>query len=167
MNGLVPSLLVFGFVPPFPISNRTLANQRTRLQAFVDARMEMGSIFTDQKVTRALRAKLPPEVLHNINTDDQVLVFREKPERWLGPYTVSRMDSKRAFISDGKKTDAFLATQILPYTPDRRDVELIRLFRGLAEMQSNPDINITDVFYLSDKRSQTPQCCEAVAKEIK
>lgn len=47
------------------------------------------------------------------------------------------------------------------------DMELKRLLKGLAELQSCPDINITEVFYPSDERAKSPQCCEAIVKEVK
>lgn len=112
----------------------------------------MRRIVTKQNITRALRAKLPPGVLQKINFD-RVLVFREKTKRWLGPYTVSQMEIKCAFIGDGKMTRPFSATQKVPFTPQRRDLELKRLLRGLAEMKSNPDIKITDVLYPSDNHA--------------
>ena len=76
INGLVPPLLVFGAVPSFPLSNRMLPNQKARLQAMVDARLEMGRIVTEQRITTALRSKLLPEFLHNITAGDDVLFSR-------------------------------------------------------------------------------------------
>ena len=100
MDGLVPSLLVFGVIPSFPITNRSLPNQKSRLQAIVDARLEMGRIVTEQRISRALKSKLPPAVTHDIKSGDDVLVFREKNKRWIGPYKASRVEDKKVFISD-------------------------------------------------------------------
>ena len=102
INGLVPSLLVFGVVPSFPLTNRSLPNQRARLQAIVEARLEMGRIISEQRITRALRSKLPPAVINHVKAADDVLVFREKAIRWIGPYKVSRVEDKMVFVSDGK-----------------------------------------------------------------
>ena len=78
IDGLVPSLLVFGVVPYFPLSNRILPNQRSRLQAIVDARLEMGRIVAEQRIYRALKSKLPRAVVHDIKAGDDVIVYREK-----------------------------------------------------------------------------------------
>ena len=142
-------------IPSFPITNKPLTNQKTRLQAIVDARLEMGRIVTEQRIARALKSKLPPAVTHNLNPGDNVLVFREKKKRWIGPYRVSRIEEKRIFITDGKSTRPFSITQVLPYTADKRDLELKRLLKGLAELQSQPDIAITEVFFPSDERAKT------------
>ena len=166
LNGLVPSLLVFGVVPSFPLSNKPLPNQRARLQAIVDARLEMGSIVSEQRITRALRSKLPPAVLHNKNAGDDVLVFREKKKRWVGPYKVNRVEDKMAFITDGKTTRPFSVTQILPYTAHKRDIELKRLLTGLAEVQTLPELNITEVLFPNDRRAQTAECKAAIKKEV-
>lgn len=167
IDGLVPSLLVFGVVPTFPMSNRQLPGQKARLQAIVDARLEMGSIVAEQRITRALRSKLPPAVHYDISPGDLVLVHREKTKKWVGPYKVHRVEDKRAFITDGKFCRPFSVTQLLPYTAHRRDLELQRLLKGLSELQSAPDIAFTDVFYPSDPRAKTAQCCESIAGEIK
>ena len=166
IDGLVPSLLVFGVVPSFPLSNRILPNQKARLQAMVDARLEMGRIVTEQRISRALRSKLPPAVLHNIKAGDNVLVYREAKKRWIGPYTVNRVEDKLAFLSDGKTSRPFSVTQILPYTADKRDLDLKRLLKGLAHLQLQPDIAITEVFFPSDKRAQSEQCKKAIMKEV-
>lgn len=166
MDGLVPSLLVFGVVPSFPMTEKPLPNQRARLQAIVDARLEMGRIVTEQRITRALRSKLPPAVTHDIRVGQESLVYREKKKRWVGPYTVSRIEDKRAFISDGKSTRPFNLSKLLPHTADKVDLELFRILKDLSELQSSPSINITEVFYPSDPRAQTPECRAAIKMEV-
>ena len=134
MDGLVPSLLVFGVIPSFPITNRTLPNQKARLQAIVDERLEMGEIVTEQRIARALNSKLPPAVTHDVKAGDEVFVFREKKKRWIGPYKVNRVEDKRVFITDGKTSRPFSITQLFPFTADKRDLDLKLLLRGLAQL---------------------------------
>lgn len=67
IDGLVPSLLVFAVVPTFPMRNSQLPGQKSRLQAIVDARIEMGNIVAEQRITRALKSN-PPAVLQDIKT---------------------------------------------------------------------------------------------------
>ena len=95
IDGLVPSLLVFCVVPSFPLSNKPLPNQRSRLQAIVDARLEMGRIVSEQRITRALKSKLPPAFLHDIRPGDDVLVYLEKNKRWIGPCLLYTSPSPR------------------------------------------------------------------------
>ena len=57
-------------------------------------------------------------------------------------------------------------TELLPYAPQNRDLELQRLLKGLATLQSQPDLGITDVFFPSEKRAQTEQCKAAIKREI-
>ena len=40
------------------------------------------------------------------------------------------------------------------------------MLKGLASVQSQPDIGITDVFFPSDERAKTEQCKAAIRKEI-
>ena len=54
----------------------------------------------------------------------------------------------------------------MPFTAEKRDLDLKRLLKGLAELQLQPDISITEVFFPSDARAQTPQCKDAIDKEI-
>lgn len=72
-----------------------------------------------------------------------------------------------AYITDGKFSRPFSVTQVLPYIASKRDLELQCLLKGFSELQSSPDISITDVFYPSDPRAKTLQCCEAITREVK
>ena len=76
------------------------------------------------------------------------------------------MEDKRAFVSDGKTSRPFSVTQLLPYTPNKRDLELHRLLKGLESLQSQQDIGITDVFFPSDERGKTEECKAVIRKEI-
>lgn len=46
----------------------------------MEARLEMGKIVADQRITRALRSKFPPAVTHHIKPGDDDLDFRKKRE---------------------------------------------------------------------------------------
>ena len=65
---------------------------------------------TEQRIGRALKSKLLPSVIHDVKAGDDVIVFRERKERWIGPYKVKRVEDKRVFITDGKSSCLFSVT---------------------------------------------------------
>ena len=59
----------------------------------------MTGVIAKERVTRALRMKVPAEALTDIPIVSQVLLFREKPEnKWVGPYTTVGENDKSVFI---------------------------------------------------------------------
>lgn len=58
-DGLVPSLLVFGIIPRFPIINTSLPNQRDRMKALTSANMEMNASVAERRIATALRRNMP------------------------------------------------------------------------------------------------------------
>lgn len=75
IDGLVPLLLVFGSIPSFPVSNRKLPGKSERRQAIANARLEMGNIFVEQRITRAIKSNIPPAVSYDIIAGEDVLVY--------------------------------------------------------------------------------------------
>lgn len=53
-NGLVPSLVVLGIIPGFPIPNSDLPIQKERVEAIKSTRTEMNSIVAERHVQEAL-----------------------------------------------------------------------------------------------------------------
>lgn len=53
-NGLVPSLLVFGLIPRFPIIASELPNQKERMEILTTAWAEMKAIVAKKRIMRAL-----------------------------------------------------------------------------------------------------------------
>ena len=84
-DGLVPSLLVLGIVPIFPILNTNLPQQQERMKALITARQEMNSIIAERRVTTALQKSFPSSIDRVYKKGDEILVFREKTKRWTGP----------------------------------------------------------------------------------
>ena len=81
IDGIVPSYLVFGATPSYPITDKPLPGQTDRMKAIVDARLKMGTIVAEQRVTRALKSKLRPAIKFKIEPGDDVLVYREKKKK--------------------------------------------------------------------------------------
>ena len=70
------------------------------------------------------------------------------------------------FYNWRKSSRAFSNTQVIPYTADKRELELKRLLKGLAELQSQPDIAITELFFPSDKRDKAKEYQAEIKKEV-
>jgi hypothetical protein len=66
-NGLVPSLLVFGFIPRYPALNTELPKQKVRMEVIAAAQMAMNSIIAERRIATALAA------------DAQILVITAPP----------------------------------------------------------------------------------------
>ena len=164
-DGLVPSLLVFGAVPSYPITNKDFPGQESRMKAIIDVRSEYGKIVSELRIQKPIRSKLPPDTKFDLRAGDKVLVYREK-RGWTGPFTLQSICGKNCYVSDGSKTVKFNVVQLLPYSADKRNHDLKRLLTGIREFQSIPDIHMTNVFYTSDKKAKTVECQTAVAKEI-
>ena len=76
-NGLIPSLLVFGIIPRFPIISTNLPSQKERMAILAAAQMEMNATVADRRVATALSRNIPPASDRNYNLGDEVLVFSE------------------------------------------------------------------------------------------
>ena len=79
-NGLVPSLLVFGIIPRFPIINSELPTQKERMEALASAQMEMNSIIAERRISAALQRNIPRSAGQVLEVGDEVLVYRENPD---------------------------------------------------------------------------------------
>ena len=74
-NGLVPSRLVFGIIPRYPILNTDLPNQKERMEAIKLAQSEMNSIIAERRVLAALTKKIPPAADRQYNWAEELLIL--------------------------------------------------------------------------------------------
>ncbi len=166
-NGLVPSKLVFGIIPRYPILNTDLPNQKERMEAIKLAQAEMNSIIAERRVLAALTKKIPPAADRQYNLGEEVLIYDEKVKEWVGPAIVvdctGRMVTVRS--KDGKLRQTYNAFQVKPYYKDLI-VENYVQFKSNDE-DSNPifTIQITEVISPQDPRAW--KFGEAIRKEIK
>lgn len=58
-DGHVPSRLVYGVDPSFPVVNARLPAQRERMKALETAKKEMATVTAELRIQQALRSKLP------------------------------------------------------------------------------------------------------------
>lgn len=68
---LVPSRLVFGILPKFPILNKAPTNQKDIIYAIITAQAEMNSIVSE------CRFYIPPPTISNFELGEALLVYNE------------------------------------------------------------------------------------------
>jgi hypothetical protein len=93
-NGLVPSLLVFGIVPRFPILSSNLPEQQERMRVLAAAQAEYNSIVAERRKEEILKSRVPGEADRVYKVGEEVLVWREKSESWTGPFIVTGVNDK-------------------------------------------------------------------------
>jgi hypothetical protein len=103
MNGLVPSLLVFGTLPRITSINTYLLAQREILEAMKLAQAEMNTTIAKQRIQEALTRRVPSAADVVLKIDQPVRVYREKAAAWLGPFHVHDVDRKNVTVSDEKQ----------------------------------------------------------------
>lgn len=77
-NGLVPSRLVFGTIPRFPIISTDLRNQKERMEILPKSQKEMNSIIAERRILAALTRNVRPASDRVYRLGDEFLVFSEK-----------------------------------------------------------------------------------------
>ena len=83
-SGLVPSLLVFGTIPRFPIISSDLPSQKERIEALIKAHMETNSIVAERRFLAALTRNIPPAGKYTYTLGEEVLVYSESKKEWFG-----------------------------------------------------------------------------------
>lgn len=77
-NGLVPSRLVFGIIPRFPILNTNLPMQKDRMAMIKETQAEMNCSIAERRVLTALTRDIPPAADRTYNIGEEVLVYSEE-----------------------------------------------------------------------------------------
>lgn len=122
-KGLVPTLLVFGILPRMPVNPRDLPEQRVRFKIMKDARDEMTKLTALTRIQRALNCYVPMATDLDIRISDRVLIYRERPKRWEGPYSVIDVRGKMVVTDVDGKHRHFSIDKVRPYQEDTQDAE--------------------------------------------
>jgi hypothetical protein len=93
-NGLVPSLLVFGIVPRFPILSSNLPEQQERMRVLAAAQAEYNTIVAERRIAEILKSRVPGAADRVYKVGEEVLVWREKSESWTGPFIITGVNDK-------------------------------------------------------------------------
>lgn len=160
-NGLVPSLLVFGVIPRFPILCSEFPTQRERMKILSEARIEMNTTIAEKRIATALQKNVTSAADRVYMFGDEVLVYEEKEKKWIGPYIVKKVNHKIATISNGSYTQKFNVQQLKPYYRILSDPEISEvLYHTLHPFKSKNNKNsppasvlMTEVIHPSDPRS--------------
>jgi transposase InsO family protein len=160
-NGLVPSLLVFGVVPRFPMLSTDLPNQKERMAAISLAKMEMNSIIAERRVNTALRKNAPSSVDYVFAVDDEVLVFRERTNSWTGPFKILKVNDKILTVQSMDKMyqSDFNVQQVKPYYFNSQDTNFMR--------NSDTDIDATLNIVMSEEIPIAPMNSVFITEIIK
>lgn len=137
-EGLVPSLQVYGQLPKLPVVNCQKMKQKHRMGALRSARHEMESVVAEERIKRALRAKLPPATKYVVRPGDLLRVYREGSEKWIGPVEVVRVEDKLISVTDGVSVKTFNRTQVMPVRTNNpmEDEFLDEIYRHSDEQAS-------------------------------
>lgn len=148
-DGLVPSLLVFGIIPRFPIIATELPTQKERMEVLATARAEMEAIVAKRRIMTALLKAVPPAADRVCEIGEEVWVYRGRKNAWEGPMLVTKVVDKIVSIlgiEDDYRGD-FNKHQIKPY------------FRDIPEADANTDfveiLHAALAPFVSDEKEKT------------
>jgi hypothetical protein len=97
-DGLCPTLLVFGIIPPFPDAPTIYPNQQDRKRAMCTARMEFERILAEKRVNIGPKSTVPSAANHVFSAGEMVHVHRENMKRWIGPLKLIHTYGKHALV---------------------------------------------------------------------
>jgi hypothetical protein len=124
-NGLVPSLLVFGMIPRFPILTSEIPHQQERMRILQVAQAEMNSIAAERRIVQASKSAVPAAADRVYQVGEEVLVYREKESTWAGPYADKNIDERILLVYDpgSNYVQRFNVAQNKPYFRDLPDTD--------------------------------------------
>jgi hypothetical protein len=119
-NGLVPTLLVFGIIPRFPILSTDLPEQKERMRVITAAQAEYNTIVAERRLLSALQSRVPAAADRIYQVGEEVLVWRERPNSWTGPLIIRNMEEKIVTVYDPatQYSCRFNTAQVKPYVRD-------------------------------------------------
>lgn len=84
-SGLVPTILVFVFLPRIPFIPKNLPTKSASMKASDEAYKDMTKISSSDRLTTALRSIVPSTADSTFRVGEEVLIYREKPVgKWVG-----------------------------------------------------------------------------------
>jgi Reverse transcriptase (RNA-dependent DNA polymerase) len=167
-EGLVPQTMVLGIIPRI---GTKLLNKPTRVKALNTACEEMRSIMARSEINRALRRAVPPATDIIYMPGEEVLVFRERPPGFVGPYKIASIFGKTFNIHFPDGTiKPFSRSQVKHYHRQLEPESLASNILSHALNSTQEDIldtRVTAVIQYGDPRARDPRMVEAKRKEIR
>jgi Reverse transcriptase (RNA-dependent DNA polymerase) len=184
-NGLIPTLLVFGTMPQLPLMQGTLSpytGQEQRDHALRTATAEYRKYVSERRLQTALRAKTATAMTCIHQPGDRVLVYRERPQLWEGPYSVVMQDGKIVTVklNDETSQQRFNVSNVKPYQPP--DIPSTVIPDHLQKPSHQPSLNdhadsvdeeslvyrvmVTEIISPGDPRGNSPEFLQAKLDEL-
>jgi hypothetical protein len=184
-NGLIPKLLVFGTMPQIPLMQGNLSpytGQEQRDIALRAATAEYQKYVSERRLQEALRAKPSPAMNCLYQPGDRVLVYRERPKLWDGPYSFVMQDGKIVTVKLNDETveQRFNVSSVKPYLkpeipgtfiqnqdqqpsqqPSHHDHE-----HPVAEESRVYRVMVTEIIYPRDPRGNSLEFLQAKLDEL-
>lgn len=86
---LVPSLIIFGVMPSVLVINKSLPEQRERMEYLSLVPAEMATLTAEIYISQAIKSRLPPATPFLFSTGYQIRVYKKVERRWCSPLKVS------------------------------------------------------------------------------
>jgi len=128
VNGLVPTLLVFGAYPRVSTYDTPAASMAQRAAAIRKAMEEVSKLHAKERTNRALNTRNGPNVvpIHDLPLNSNVLVYREdgnNRHRWKGPFKLLGITNEDVTVELPSGPTTFRSTHVKPYYKDHEEVD--------------------------------------------
>jgi len=115
--GISPQALVLGIQPRMPVKPVNLPGHRERCQAIAEARSEILKLVAQARLSKALRQRVFKAAGSEVRPGARVLVYREDPKQWEGPYVVEGSDGKLLWLNVKDRLKLFSIDKVKVYKP--------------------------------------------------
>lgn len=140
-DGLVPTSLVFGSLPRIPIGIHRLLDNNSLMKAISIARREATKVISQQRLNVALNKFFLWSADNDLKIADEFLMYREKPlAKWVGPYTITRMNGKQVTLDTGDRTILALIDKLKLYQQVDQNMGDEKLSQEKSHEHSKDDI---------------------------
>lgn len=118
---LVPTLLVFGFIPGFPTFNSNLPGLCERMKGLQPGRKEIATITAETRIKRSLMSWVLRDTDIVLSSGYQVRLYWGTDRTYMGLFTVIRTDGKQVFVLQRYTKKSYSTPQIVA----SKDFELL------------------------------------------
>jgi hypothetical protein len=176
-NGLVPSLLVFGMIPRFPIIDANVPDQEQRGLAMQVSREEYQNVVAEMRVKAALLHNVPAAADMQYKEGDLVLAKYENRDTWDGTFEVVAVDDKILTVRDPNNPKRWKSTgyqqrlnkqQVRPYVNDEGEKPTHLVDPVLSPLSNDAILSthLTEILSPTDPRKNDQKVIDAKQKEI-
>lgn len=146
------------------------------MKALATAQMEMNSIIAERRILMALKKNIPSSSDHVYSIGEEILIYREKPNKWVGPFRITSVNDKLVSIygEKSKRTHTFNKQDIKPYNRQptnnaAEDLDILHCMMKTFRSSSNPKLEFYNVLLSEEIKPNDPRASlfnEAKVKEI-